>query len=246
MAIIEDSSPVVTPERSTKIIRYLNITKLLSLLDSRALFLARMDKSEDKFEGRMLSLDTKYRDAAFYEMKRDGYKGHKTSSDFDKSMNEVYESVRKQAYINCWNNFDGESVAMWRIYSELGNGVAIVSDTTKLTEALVNTVPDLYLSAVRYVNQENDIIPEGNLIFPIITKQDAYKYENEIRLFHISYNQKFSEENPFGFCLPIDLEILITKIIIGPFTPKWVEDLISNLLIKYGVNKPLERSTLYV
>lgn len=246
MPIIEDSSPVIIPEYSTKVIRYLNITKLLSLLDSRALFLVRMDKSDDKFEGRMLSLNTKYRVAVFEEMKNDGYKGHKTSSDFDKSMIEIYESVREKAYISCWNNFDGESVAMWKIYSELGTGVAIVSDTSKLKEALINTSPNLYLSKVKYVNQENDTIPDGNLIFPIITKQDAYKYENEIRLFHLSHNKKFCEENPFGFYLPVDLDILITKIIIGPFTPIWIEELVSNLLLKYGVSKPIERSSLYV
>lgn len=246
MAIIQDTSPVIIPEDSTKIIRYLDLTKLVSLLDSRALYLTRMDNFEDKFEGRMLSLNTKFREAVFDSMKRDGLKQFKIFSDFDNSLNDSNEYVRKHAYINCWNNFDGESVAMWKIYSELGNGVAVVSDTSKLKESLINTKPNLYLSEVIYVNQENDIIPDGNIIFPIITKQDAYKYENEIRLFHLSYSNKFSEENPFGFYLPVDLEKLISKILIGPFTPKWIEELIYNILVKYGINKPIQRSSLYV
>jgi hypothetical protein len=128
MAIIEDSSPVEVPEDSTKVIRYLDLPKILSLIDTRSLFLARMDRLEDKFEGRMLSLNSKYREEVFHSMKEDGLWPYKSFFEFESSIIESHEIFRKRVYINSWNIYEGESVAMWKIYSEMGNGIAIQSD----------------------------------------------------------------------------------------------------------------------
>lgn len=245
MSIIIDSSPVIIPIDSTKLIRYLDLAKLLSLLDKRSLFLSRMDNLDDKFEGRMLAFNTKLREVMYYEMKADGLMPYDTFLDFEKSIIETHEILRKWVFLNSWNIYEEESMAMWKIYSQMGNGIAIVSDVSSIKDALKESIPDVYLSQIEYFDHEREEnMKEGNIIYPIITKQIGYSYEKEVRLFYISHDKEFIEKHEYGVYLPVKLERLISKIIIGPFTPKWIEDSIINLLSKYGISVQVVRSSI--
>jgi len=51
MPVIYDTAPVVVPPRETVLVKYLDLTKFLSLLYKRSLFFCRLDKLEDQFEG---------------------------------------------------------------------------------------------------------------------------------------------------------------------------------------------------
>jgi hypothetical protein len=51
MPIINDSAPVIYPSSDYSIVKYLDITKFLSLIQRRSLFFCRLDKLEDQFEG---------------------------------------------------------------------------------------------------------------------------------------------------------------------------------------------------
>ncbi len=247
MSIIIDSSPVIIPGDSTKLIRYLDLAKLLSLIDTSSLFLSRMDKLDDKFEGRMLAFNAKLREKMFYAMKEDGLTPFETFLDFEKSIIDSHEIFRKRVFLNSWNIYDGESMAMWKIYSEMGNGIAIVSDVSRIKDALKKSTPDVYLSQIEYFNHESgENMKDGNIIYPIITKQIGYSYENEVRIFHISHDKEFIEENEYGIYLPVELERLLIKIIIGPFTPKWIEEAIVNLLEKYDISGQVIRSSILI
>lgn len=247
MSIIIDSAPVIIPDDSTKLIRYLDLAKLLSLIDTSSLFLSRMDNLDDSFEGKMLIYNYKLREKMFYAAKAEGSMPFDTFLDMEKSIVESYEIFRKRVFLNSWNKYEGESMAMWRIYSEMGNGIALVSDVSRIKDALKKSTPDVYLGQIEYFNHEKEgNMKEGNIFFPIITKQIAYSYENEVRLFHISSDNDFIEENKFGIYLPVELERLLFKIIIGPFTPKWVEEAITNLLLKYGISVQVVRSSILI
>ena len=45
------------------------------------------------------------------------------------------------------------------------------------------------LSEIRYLDYEIDRMPDGNTTYPLIHKQKAYAYEDEVRLIH----EKFPE-----------------------------------------------------
>jgi len=85
----------VFPKRVTeniRIWRYMDLSKLLSLLDTRALFFCRVDRLGDPFEA------TTPRASPVTRL-----------PEFDRYR-------RENAVVNCWHVNEHESAAMWRLY----------------------------------------------------------------------------------------------------------------------------------
>ncbi|MFH0913981.1 MAG: hypothetical protein V1849_01670, partial [Chloroflexota bacterium] len=114
----KDNPNFIKPSNSnTKIWRYLNFTKFVSLLDKSALFFTRADKLDDPFEG---SCPEKV--IRFWE-KKFGMK----------YMDEFYEHLKKFTLVNCWHISDYESAAMWKMYLKNNEGIALQSTFNRLT-----------------------------------------------------------------------------------------------------------------
>lgn len=128
----------------------------------------------------------------------------------------------------------------------------MIKTTVKhLIESFKGTPEEILISEVKYLDYEKDFMPDGNLLFPIIHKQNAYKYEEEIRLIHkVDYPQIGKtydwnkEDIQEGKLIKANLISLIQEIIIGPFSPKWMTDLIEDLTMKYGLTKKITKSKL--
>ena len=161
--------------------------------------------------------------------------------------------MKETTCICCWNKAEEESAALWKIYSDFGKGIMIKSSVSNIIESFAATNETLRMSEVKYINYQNDRMSDGNIYFPLIHKQSAYKYEEEIRLIHevgptqIGKNFDWSkEEIKEGKLLKVDLNILIDEIIIGPYSPKWILNLIEDLIGKYSLKKPVRFSTLTI
>ncbi len=80
------------------------------------------------------------------------------------------------------------------------------------------------------------MIEPWNMNFPIIHKNKAYHYEDEIRLIHaVKFKHGFKynwhkERNQNGKYFEVNLDNLIEEIIISPFAEKWFYDIIANLM----------------
>lgn len=90
----------------------------------------------------------------------------------------------------------------------------------------------------------------GNMNYPIIHKNIHYEYEKEVRLIYtvpfksgLEYDWS-KEENEYGKYINVDIDVLIDEIIISPKAPKWFFDIISDLLLKYNINKNISYSEL--
>ncbi len=248
------TAPVFFPKENYKIVKYMDLAKFISLLHSKSLFFCRLDKLEDKFEGSSPKLNLEYNEKWYrqlYEQK------HLKSSNIDESVaNDV--SVRKDMEekfkslncICCWNKYNSESYALWKIYSEINKGIMITSNIENLIESFDKTPENIQLSEVRYINHETDLIGKGNLNYPIIHKNIAYNYEDELRLIHLVKVENGlvydwdSEINSSGKQLNNNLEILIDEIILSPYSPKWFYEIIQDLTIKYNLNKKIKYSVL--
>jgi hypothetical protein len=44
--------------------------------------------------------------------------------------------------------------------------------------------------------------------------------------------------------IKVDLNLLIDEIIIGPFSPSWLYEMIADLIRKYNIDKPIKKSKL--
>jgi hypothetical protein len=109
---------------------------------------------------------------------------------------------------------------------------------------------EIRLSEVRYIDYDEEEMPDGNTIFPLIHKQKAYSYEEEIRLLYEVKEQKgwqydwSKEEIQEGKYLTVDIEALIEEVVVGPFSPHWYFEMIKNLMSKYEIDKPIRKSKL--
>lgn len=253
MAILRDTAPVFFPDENQRISKYIDIVKFLSLLSRSSLFFCRLDKLEDQFEGMVAERNyedrIRWHKATNHSMDRPF-----TDEEIIKQVEQMYEYDRKvkEVYcVCCWNKADKESAALWKIYSDFGKGIMIRSSINNLISAFKNTPQDVRISEVGYLDYNKDVMSDFNTFFPIIHKQNAYDYEKEIRLIHevefpqIGKTYDWSkEEIQEGKLLKVDLNLLIDEIVIGPFSPKWMIDLVVDLTTKYGLKKAVTKSAL--
>ncbi|MGD0711588.1 MAG: hypothetical protein ABR968_10475 [Bacteroidales bacterium] len=255
MPIIKDSAPVFYPETNYSIVKYLDITKFISLLQRKSLFFCRLDKLEDQFEGTTAKANfdlrvkwhQKMRDIGFFTVPMPDDEIIKTvikQYEFEKMLKSIN-------CVNCWNKKDDESAALWKIYSDFGKGIMIKSSITQLENSLKDVDEQIRLSEIRYINYDREIMPDGNTMYPLIHKQTAYAYEDEVRLIHetnqVGWEHDWSkEEVQEGIYIQTDLNELIEEINIGPYSPKWFHSLIQDISLKYGLDKPIYKSKLSV
>ncbi len=127
----------------------------------------------------------------------------------------------------------------------------IKSSISRLENALQLTEEEIKLSEVRYIDYEKEVMPDGNTMYPLIHKQTAYSYEDEVRLIHEVSQDGWihdwtKEEIEEGIFINTDLNSLISEIVISPYSPKWFLKLIEELSKKYDLNKPIKESKLAI
>ena len=246
------SAPVFYPRQDFKLVKYLDLTKFLSLLQKQSLFFCRLDKLEDHFEGTTGIGNYGVR----YNFFKAGYPD-KEDAQIRKEVEQFYEDEKKmKSYylVNCWNKNDKESAALWKIYSDFQKGIMIKSSVNKLHQALENTKQDILLSEIKYIDHNSTTMMDGNVMYPIIHKHIAYHFEQEIRLINkVEYRQNIEtgyyfdwskEETQTGRYLKTDLNNLIDEIIISPYAPNWFYEMVLDLTRKYGLEKVIKKSAL--
>jgi len=257
MAIIipnKHTSPVFYPKENYQIVKYMDLTKFVSLLQRKSLFFCRLDKLEDHFEGTTAKSNWKRRYNFFATQHLRSSKLKKLSEDeILKNVEEYFEGDRKMKALKticCWNISDSESAALWKIYSDFNQGIMLVSKVTSVIEAFEGTIEQINLSEVKYINHSYDEMPDGNTMFPVIHKHNAYSYEKELRLIHtvdfgngLIYDWS-KEEIEQGKYLEVDLDKLIDEIVLSPYSPKWYIKLIENLCETYGLKTIIMPSEL--
>lgn len=257
MPVIEPSrstAPVFTPKSDYKIVKYLDLTKYVSLLQKKALFFCRLDKLEDKFEGTTSKPNRELRIKRLQHLRNSRYFNvEMTDDDIIKSVNEQYEfekNIKGITCINCWNKKTNESTALWKIYSSFTNGIMLKSTVNKLKKSLEKTAEDIQLSEVVYLDYSKDYMPDGNSNYPIIHKHIAYSYEEELRLIHTKMPEHgwiydWSKEVVHeGIHIKADLIDLIDEIVISPYASGWFLTLVKDISEKYGLDKPIIMSEL--
>lgn len=227
--------------------RYMDFTKFIDLLTTKKLFFSRADLFGDPFEGAWPIANVKIR-----ENRPDLFKEGAPLESIKKMQNLTYREFRKFVVINCWHINEGESAAMWKLYLKSNEGLAIQSTFRKLISSF-NDDPSyaIHVGKVHYINYERYFMPETNLFFPYLHKRKSYEHEKELRaiIMNIPSNEGGGidiDATPFedGHKEPVDLDILIQKIVVCPTAPKWITELIEKVLEKYSLNKKVEQSDL--
>lgn len=177
---------------------------------------------------------------------------------------------QQNTFVNCWHMNASESVAMWKMYALSQTGIAIKSTYSKLCNCFVdnqfspldhlNNPLSVYVGEVTYLDYEHERIPTGNLLYRPTHKRLSFAYEHELRA--ISFIIRFMEsEDKFGITahpttlnqlvedgglyFPVDLSILIEKIILAPDAPSWFLPLLKSVIGKYEIDVEVSKSNLF-
>ena len=224
-----DNPNIKLPEDPETIVwKYLDLSKFLDLLLSKKLFMSRSDKFEDQYEGT-------FSEPTFEEIK-------KLSIDNPDFLN-YYKTHREKVAISSWHINEYESFAMWQIFTQNSEGLAIQSTIGRLQESLVlETNFKQYIGEVNYIDYKKEHIPFDDMFFPFLFKRKSFQYEGEVRLITDigDSNIKINE----GLKINVEINRLIGKIYIHPKSENWYKNLVIQLVKQLGFDFKIEKSDL--
>lgn len=221
----------VPRNKNVMIWRYMDFTKFVSLLDKKALFFSRADKLGDPFEGAMTKVNLKKRKKLY---------GRKMSKDQIKGLGKFFGLMPKQTFINCWCMRDYESAALWRLYLQSNEGIAIQSTFKRLAESFNDSQEIVYIGMVNYIDYEKDSFDESNTFKAFLYKRKSFEFEHELRAV-LTHDRQAPE---LGKYVSVELDRLIDRVYISPTAPRWFGKLAKSIVRKYEINKEVVMSKL--
>jgi len=242
---VQKDHPVFTPPNNeyATIWRFLDFTKFVSLLDRKSSYFCRADLiGDDPFEG------------AYSNYTLENIRNY-WIVDEDWSMMELAhvmdmaKNFPKFHYLNCWHVNDVESAAMWKLYTKDSNQTIVIKSTyKKLCQSFHKARFPIYIGLVNYIDYDTEEIPTDDPLRPYVYKRKSFEHERELRavISNLPHNP-WRDESQFGepgLYIPTNLEYLIDKIYVAPASPPWFKDLVTALMEKYEIDKPIESSRL--
>lgn len=240
----EVRSDAVLPSDETVIWRYMDLPKLLMLLEQKALYFALVKELGDSWEAVMARRVTE--SIAHVH-------GPAASGD----IVNLFRSFPAIVGVNCWYQGRGESVAMWNLYTTRSYGLAIRSTVGRLKQAFRSSPQSVAIGKILYEDHQKPhssflSFDQLSAITPLLQKRPCFKHEQELRA--LTVIQPPSPEVPIpgewysapvpehGSLVPVDLEVLIDSITLGP--DFWATPLLTSALLRAGINPPLVESTI--
>ena len=190
--------------------------------------MSRSDKFEDQYEGT-------FSEPTYEEIK-------KLATDNPEFL-DFYKTHREKVVVSSWHINEYESFAMWQIFTQNSEGLAIQSTIGRLQKALI---PEQnykqYIGEVNYIDYKKEYIPFDDMFFPFLFKRKSFQYEGEVRIISdiAEKNIKINE----GLKIDIDINQLIEKIYIHPKSENWYKNLVIQLVKQLGFDFEIEKSDL--
>ena len=182
--------------------------------------MSRSDKFEDQYEGT-------FSEPTFEEIK-------KLAINNPEFLN-YYKTHREKVAISSWHINEYESFAMWQIFTQNSEGLAIQSTIGRLQKALKpETNLKQYIGQVNYIDYKKEYIPFDDLFFPFLFKRKSFQYEREVRIISDTSDTAITIND--GIKINVDISQLIDKIYIHPKSENWYKNLVIDLVSKLDFN----------
>jgi hypothetical protein len=194
-------------DKTTKVWRYMSFSRFVWLLQKGQLWLSRADLLGDPWEI-SLAGDQLAHVISRHPLTTLPLTAEKRETAMQRSER-IIRTWRQQTFINCWSASDHESHALWRIYCESFEGVAIQTTLAKLKASVggLSVVPVIYeIPGSRNQTPSHiDLSTKKRLMFA---------YENEVRIIH--YVEERLESIIPGYGLDWDVGNCVESIRIHP------------------------------
>jgi hypothetical protein len=218
----------------------MDLTKFLSLIENRCLLFPRADQFNDPYEGRLAR-------AGVLQLRDQAAKAKVPPAVVDQLLN-LIDVCRRQIYISCWFASEHESAAMWKLYLQSPEGIAIRTDHDTLTAALEKSPLTIRTTMVKYVDYDKVSIAPGNFFFPFVHKRSSFEHERELRAIIWSeepINKSQISDETTSVQVDIVPQKLVKSVHVSPTAPKWFGRLVEQVLKHYTLTIPVVRSGLY-
>lgn len=229
---VEDSLP-----NDTKLWRYIDLAKFVSLLDTNTLWLARSDTFRDQGEGQFPK-----------EMRAAIENIYASFTDKDDPLindaNDFQEYLCKNAYVSCWHkNFD-ENMVMWQLYGQDSNSVAIQTTVGNLKANISKKDSSglgFHLKSVEYSRAE-DVKGQLDYIAPFFIKRPHFSFEQEVRILLSTYSAVSpNKDTPLGQVVDLNVVEAIEKVLVHPDSQDWFVNVVESISAKYGLKASIEK-----
>jgi hypothetical protein len=233
---------VETPPDNTVIWRYLDLPKLLLLIEQGSLYFALTKELEDEWEA-VLSRKVRAK-IAYFAPSASGTIVHS------------FQEFCKHVGINCWHIDESESIAMWSLYtswkpSTEANcyGTAIKSDVGRLKSGFERSQEKIVIGEVLYADHSNDFWDQSpldgtNAFEPIYQKRTCFRHEKELRAATVIVPESHSGYPVQGRSIQVNLDLLIDSIVLCPNFPAWSRDLIESAASRANIKLEIIESEI--
>ena len=225
----EAIKPFQPHDTNVKVWRYMDLPKLIDLLETKCLHFSRADTLGDVFEGSWTQGDAAYRDQIYQSIAAEEGENwpHMSGRQY---LGGLTQHLRRMTYMSCWHAGETESAAMWSLYGPTAGSVAIQSTYEKLATALPN---ESYIGMVRYISYgPGNWINQSFVMSPFMHKRKEFEHEKEVRAMLVKSTKEAGDE--LGFKEDIDIEKTVETIRVHPKAPAWIRQSIEGLLGRYG------------
>ncbi len=230
----EEHPELEKPAEDATLWRYMDFTKFVSLLDRRALFFVRADKLGDPFEGAytMMNMHPEMQNLLLSYVNEESRSG----------LFRYIREMRAVTLISCWYEGEFESDAMWRLFVEGRNGVALRTNFSALSTSF-QCEESILVGRVAYKDYETEIISLRNILFPFFHKRNSFSHEREVRALTTDLGPgRPTAKYPVGEYFEVDLTTLIQEIRIAPDADEWFVELVLSVARRYAMDTPIKRS----
>lgn len=231
----------------TRLWRYLDFARFVSMLETSSLWFSNVTQFEDDFEGSYPPRQISVADSAFLdEMRR---LDQPDAEHLLQVKRQSEETWRKFTLVNCWHASSHESVAMWKTYMQ-GHGIAVVSDYDKLCKSFRTDI-QVQVGEVKYLDYGREIIPADNMLWPYVHKRWAFEYEREVRAVIVDFPPGVPVEGADpslpakpGINVRVELAELVSEVVIQPNAPSWYVETVAAVSRRYGFDFEVRPSEL--
>ena len=228
--MFKEDSRFETPNDNAIIWRYMDFEKFWSLVAEKILYFSSIDtlKREDPYEG--------------------SYYASEFFNDIDSSEAKHVVGLVNQCgppmTVNCWHLSENESMAMWRMYTKDGKGIAIQSTVGGLKKALRSNGEEILIGKIKYTDDPIEHPTDWTLdkFSCITTKRTCYDFEKELRVFVWDADDNRRTQDG-SLKLPVEVDVLIDRILLAP-TSDEMRPKVRALLADYRVDIPIAVSSL--
>ncbi len=227
----------------------MSFPKFASLLEKSALYCSQVAELSDRFEGSLPKIVANM-------LENSNKKLEMSKTDLVSTEPGLYSSGRYDCYVSCWCIQEDESNALWRIYTSGEGGIALKTTYKRLVSAvhlksLVGCVN--YIDFATY----NNLLPIYNTLAPVMLKRREYEYEKEVRIAFalpllfkggdregLQVVETPGKKYPVGLYMDVELDALISEVIVSPNAAPWYFDSVTWLVQQSGLQIPVRWSRM--